>query len=94
MENNDKTVFCEEHGISPYSIICDHLVYGESKQWTAVEVDDGREVIADWCCPKCYKAHARKEDPIESLTVGCMHCIRRIQAEHGYIIPDDLFLNV
>lgn len=73
---NSLTVNCDVHGTSPFHIVCDHLLNDYSTDWTAVEVNDGREVESDWVCPHCERAHRSGNDPIENLRVICMHCLR------------------
>ncbi len=71
-----KVIDCDAHGLSPWSVVCVHLMDGESTDWRPIEVDDGREVESDWTCPECEAAHRSGRDDVSKLLPVCMHCAR------------------
>jgi hypothetical protein len=77
---------CGNHSFSPWSIVCIHLMNGESKEWIPVE-STNLEVDFDWLCPKCidnYFTPVQELDDSETpdltdLRPVCMHCVRHLR---------------
>ena len=69
--------------MSPWSIVCNHLMSGESREWRGVESNDNSEVEFDWLCPDCLKVHLETEEQqrpyteeeLDSLKCVCIHCV-------------------
>lgn len=82
IKDTPKVIDCDLHGVSPWHIICDHLMDGVATDWYSIDVDDGREVECDWVCEDCLAKHEADDDSIDHLHAVCMHCVRLLREEH------------
>jgi len=73
-------ITCGDHKQAPASMVCIHLVTGESKHWHGAMVE-GNDVAEDWLCPEC-EPHPW-DLGLKDWRLICMHCIRRMQEETG-----------
>ncbi len=81
MQTAPKLIQCGDHSWAPYSIICVHLMTGESHEWIKLD-SDHPEVEYDFVCPSCDEWHADEqltEDQLNLLKVVCIHCIRQLR---------------
>lgn len=90
-----RLIKCKRHGIVPWDIICDHLLYPKTAytpglvpvaiplQWHGVTVKDGRECELDWFCKDCLES-VLKEGQIDNAAISavCMFCSREIRGQH------------
>jgi len=73
---------CSDGRMAPASIICRHLLNGESSEWVELPQPDGGEVF-DYMCGDCI----RKGPPpdADDLLACCFHCTRRMMAERDIV---------
>ena len=73
---------CGRHGMwAPWSIVCVHLMEGQSRQWQAVP-SNAPEVDFDWLCPSCLEKHNRGQDVLDLSKAVCMHCVRVLRKRY------------
>lgn len=80
-----KVIVCERHGRVPWSVVCDHLLFGKghkTRHWHGLSVRDGREVETDWFCKYCYGLALSGQDAIP-VTAVCMFCLRELRGDSG-----------
>lgn len=75
-EPNINLIQCADHKWSPWSIVCVHLVHGQSREWIGLP-SNFPEVDCDWVCPEC-EAEIEKPD-LKKLMAICIHCVRKLR---------------
>ncbi len=84
-DNNEESIHliqCGDHGYAPWSIVCVHLMEGESKEWLPID-SDNPEVDYDWCCPDCTPLQNEElnEEHLDKLRAVCINCVRKLRIE-------------
>ena len=75
---SDFLIRCAAHGVSPFHLVCCHLMRRPTQRWNPVVVEDGREVTHDYVCDRCLRGGDTK-----TLRVICMNCVRHLQQRAG-----------
>ena len=67
-----------------WAITCIHLIEGRpASEWKRIDVDDGREVDADWVCTSCFGKHMQGRDSVDDLRPVCIYCMRHMKTLAG-----------
>lgn len=74
-----KLIQCGDHQWAPWSIVCKHLVSGESADWCPVAAEEDGEVEHDWLCPSCLANHPNHD--VDDLKAICIHCVRILRGK-------------
>ena len=82
-DENCNLIQCGKDGWSPWSIVCVHLVTGESREWVPIP-SDNPEVDYDWACPTCESDLNEQGDNIDlnNLRAICIHCVRDLRKKY------------
>lgn len=78
-EPNINLIQCGDHQLAPWSIVCEHLMNGASREWMSMP-SNNPEVDYDWVCPDCIPT---EENPpnIDNLRAICIHCVRHLRSK-------------
>lgn len=81
-ELNTELIQCSDDGWSPWSIVCNHLVYGTSSSWIPVP-SRSLSTEYDWLCPECLALMeaGKAGSNLNNLAAICIHCVRRLRRE-------------
>jgi hypothetical protein len=79
---------CGDHKWAPWSIVCTHLVSGDSREWVPVP-STNPEVEYDWLCPDCVRTHEdvvggdndAEDELLPKLKAICIHCVRELRRQ-------------
>jgi len=82
-KDNPNLIECGDHSFAPWSIVCTHLMYGQSRTWQSLD-SDNPEVDHDWLCPECMEqfiaeADNDQEHDLTNLRPVCIHCVRYLR---------------
>jgi len=85
MANHD-LIKCSDHRLAPWSIVCTHLMTGQSKEWKPIH-SNNPEVDNDWLCPECHQTHMHAldhnlEEDLTHLRAVCIHCVHKLRTMH------------
>ena len=82
LDNKSQLIQCGDHSWAPWSVICVHLMEGDSKEWMAMP-SVHPEVDHDFICPACHEQGGEVgwEAMMDKLKAVCIHCVRKLQAE-------------
>jgi hypothetical protein len=75
-------IHCGDGKMAPASMLCRHLVNGESDRWIQLPQPDGGEVF-DYLCPKCLHRASMHNLGVEDLVTYCFHCAREMIEARG-----------
>lgn len=69
-----------KHGMLPWSIVCIHLIHGESREWIQLPTDEPGSY--DWICPECDKRWEQVviKKQIDDLRPVCIVCVDELRA--------------
>ncbi len=70
-----KLVTCGS-GLSPWVLVCSHLVSGVAHDWHALPAASGREVEYDWGCETCLASYLAGTQQAGAVEMMCTHCAR------------------
>lgn len=76
---NENLIECGDHKWAPFSVLCVHLISGDSNEWVPID-SQSPEVDFDWLCPAC--ADTIENPNLEDLKVVCIHCVRKLRIEN------------
>lgn len=82
MANHD-LIKCSDHKLAPWSIVCTHLINGQSREWKHLD-SNNPEVDHDWLCPDCMTQYINEnrqnlKTDITHLRPVCIHCVRKLR---------------
>jgi len=76
---------CGDHKMSPFCIICVHLIEGSPRKAFALPASEASpEVDHDWVCEKCVATMGKRgaKAVLDDLRPVCIHCARKVIDRH------------